>query len=375
MKKALIVTHVSGFLPQFEMRNVEALQGLGYNVHYASNFKNPQYGNDNSKLDNSGLICHQIDFARSPFRVIQNIRAFKQMCQLLKRERYAILHCHTPVGGAIARLASKMCRNKEMKVIYTVHGFHFFHGAPFRNWLIYYPIERLLARFTDILITINEEDFKLACRFKLKRHGKVKKINGVGIDVDKYKDIFEQRNVNHNFSSDKKITFLSVGELNSNKNHRLVIEALHKNPNENNFYIICGEGSEEQSLKKLVKKYNLEKQVRLIGYQKDIKTVLQQADIFIMPSFREGLPVALQEAMAAGLPVIATDIRGNHELIDEGKGGWLIPSNNIDAMAEIIKQVKKADVYSMGKYNLNKIRNYDKKRVTLAMYNIYCKML
>ncbi|ADL03173.1 glycosyl transferase group 1 [[Clostridium] saccharolyticum WM1] len=375
MKKVLIVSHVSGFLPQFEMENVKILQGLGYEVHYAANFKNPQYGNDNSRLKNSDVLCHQIDFARSPFRVIQNMKAYKQMRRLLNEEKYSILHCHTPVGGAIARLASTKCKNKEMKVIYTVHGFHFFHGSPLRNWLIYYPIERILARLTDILITINDEDYKLACGFKLKRHGEVKKINGVGIEVDKFKDIFEQRYLSRDFGSDKKITFLSVGELNSNKNHRLVIEALHKSTFEKALYIICGEGSEKQNLKKLVKKYNLERQVRLIGYKKDVKSVLRQADVFIMPSFREGLSVALQEAMATGLPIIATDIRGNNELIDEGKGGWLIPSNDVETMAERMIQIENADIYSMGKYNFNKIQNYDKKMVALAMRDIYCNML
>lgn len=375
MKKALIVTHVSGFLPQFEMGNVKILKELGYEVHYATNFKNPQYGNDNSRLQKNDLICHQVDFARSPFRVVENIRAYGQMRKLLSRENYDVLHCHTPVGGAIARLASATCSNKHMKVIYTVHGFHFFHGAPLKNWLIYYPVERILARLTDMLITINEEDYKIACRFRLKKNGKVKKINGVGIEVDKFRSIIEQRYSSHNNNLHKEITFLSVGELNSNKNHRLVIEALHRNSNKNHKYIICGDGAARQDLIKLVEKYKLEKQIRLIGYHRDVRAVLQLADVFIMPSIREGLSVALQEAMAAGLPVIATDIRGNHELIEDEKGGWLTPSNDIKAMADKILQAEKADWYSMGKYNLNKIQKYDKKLVTHAMQDIYSEML
>lgn len=375
MKKVLIVAHVSGFLPQFEMENVRILQELGYEVHYAANFKNPQYGNDNDRLKNSGVLCHQIDFARFPFRVLQNVRAYKQMCQLFNEKNYSLLHCHTPVGGAIARLASRKCKNKKIKVIYTVHGFHFFRGSPFRNWLIYYPIERVLARLTDTIITINEEDYKLASSFKLKNQGEVKKINGVGIEVEKFRDTFEQKYLNRKIQSNNKITYLSVGELNSNKNHRLVIKAMHKSGNKRDDYIICGEGNKKKYLQKLIKKYNLVKQVHLIGYMKDLKSVLQQADVFIMPSFREGLSVALQEAMAAGLPIIATNIRGNNELVDEGKGGWLVPSNDVKAMAEIMKQIENIDIYSLGKYNINKIRNYDKKIVALAMYSIYCKML
>lgn len=369
MKKVLLVTHVSGFVPQFEMNNVRILQEMGYEVHYASNYKKPQYGNDNSRLEGTGIIKHQVDFARSPLRIIQNITAYRQLRALLEKEKFVLIHCHTPVGGAIARLAARKSFHTGLKVIYTVHGFHFFHGAPVKNWLLFYPIERFLAHFTDRLITINEEDYRNACNFKLRKWGEVKKINGVGIEVEKFEGIAGKR-----FRKNE-IVFLSIGELNSNKNHKLVIESLHRIKRENYKYIICGQGKEKENLEKLIHKYNLENQVFLAGYKKDILEVLREADVFVMPSFREGLSVALQEAMAAGLPVIATNIRGNNELIDNGKGGWLIPSNDIDTMVNAMIEADRADLQKMSQYNLTKIKKYDKSKVSESMREIYSDIL
>lgn len=375
MKKVLLVTHVSGFVPQFEMDNVRNLQNMGYEVHYASNYKTPGYGDDNDRLDGTGIIKHQIDFARSPFRMIQNYRAYKQLLELVKKEQFSLLHCHTPVGGAISRIVASRSKDRGLKVIYTVHGFHFFRGSSVRNWMIYYPVEKFLARYTDILITINEEDYKTANHFKLRHGGRVIKLNGVGIKTDKLADLYNQRNSSIPYSRGRSVRFLSVGELNRNKNHRLVIEALVKLGPQNLSYKICGVGGEENKLKKLICKYKLEQQVELVGYQRDMQAIYKDADVFIMPSLREGLSVALQEAMAAGLPVIATNIRGNRELVVDGMGGWLVSSNNIDKMAEAIKGALNADLGVIGKYNLVKIKEYDKKKVSLAMRDVYREIL
>ncbi|MBO5278732.1 MAG: glycosyltransferase, partial [Lachnospiraceae bacterium] len=162
MKRVLIVTTVSGFVPQFEMNNVRILQEMGYEVHYASNFKNPHYGKDNHRLEGTGVVCHQVDFVRSPFRFIQNMRAYAQLRKLMRENQFQMVHCHTPMGGVLARLAARKYRRTGTKVLYTAHGFHFYKGAPVFNWLFYYPVEWLLARWTDVLITINEEDYQRA---------------------------------------------------------------------------------------------------------------------------------------------------------------------------------------------------------------------
>lgn len=323
MKLALIITTVSGFVPQFEMNHVQILQKLGYEVHYASNFHIPHYGIDNRRLEGSGIIPHQIDFVRSPFRFGKNFRAYRQIQTLLKEIPFDLIHCHTPMGGVLGRLAVKSIRKKQIRVIYTAHGFHFFCGAPIWNWLLYYPIERWLARETDVLITINQEDYICAQRFRLRQGGKVWKVNGVGIDItSQYLNFAEQRKKREEMGLTKEeYVFLSVGELTKRKNHQVAIQAfaaikeLCKQKKVK--YFICGEGPERKKLTKLIQRYDLEKIVTLLGYRSDIKELLAISNCFLFPSKQEGLPVAVMEAMAAGLPCICSDIRGNRDLVEQ----------------------------------------------------------
>ncbi len=379
MKKALIITTVSGFVPQFEMNNVFILQEMGYEVHYASNFHNPHYGSDNHRLDGTGIICHQVDFMRSPFHVMANLKAYRQLCRLLQEQRFHFIHCHTPMGGVLGRLAAEQNRKKQhsnCRVIYTAHGFHFYRGAPLINWIFYYPVERWLAHFTDILITINREDYQRAKRFHLRevkgKQGRVEKVNGVGIDVTYYQRIAIDREAVRKEIGIKKgqLLFLSIGELNHNKNHKVMIEALAKSKRDV-CYVICGEGKFKKVLEKLIKKYQLEDKVHLLGYRKDIPELLKASDLFVLPSFREGLSLSLQEAMACSVPVIASDIRGNRELIDRGKGGWLLHPKDKKGLVKIINTLEKSNLAFMGDYNGKKIEAYDRKIMIGKMRKIY----
>ena len=178
-KKALLVTTVSGFVPQFEMNNVRLLQERGYEVHYASNFDMPSYGDNNDRLKGTGIRCHQIAFAREPWNR-KNMSAVRELTALIRREGVRLLHCHTPMGAACARLAA--ARAGLHNVVYTAHGFHFFDGAPKKNWLIYYPVEKFLSRYTDSLLLINREDYARAKKKFSARHTDL--LPGVGIDIE-----------------------------------------------------------------------------------------------------------------------------------------------------------------------------------------------
>lgn len=327
MKRALIVTHVSGFVPQFEMNNVQILQEMGYEVHYASNFNNVGYGNDNRRLEHTGIVLHQVDFARSPFDFRAHRRALRQLKTLLKEEKFSLLHCHTPVGSVLARIAANSYRKKGMPVIYTAHGFHFFKGAPLSYWLMFYPTERLLARMTDILITINEEDYERAKRFCIRKKTDVRHIPGVGVDYAYWsgknlakgeRELIRERVRNElHVQADVKV-FLSVGELSMRKNHRAVIdvfEKINRQSEEKFCYWICGQGELEQDLQNQIDVAELHEKVHLLGYRSDIRDLMYAADVFIFPSRQEGMPVALMEALVTGMPVIASNIRGNRELI------------------------------------------------------------
>lgn len=376
MKKVLIVTHVSGFVPQFEMNNVRYLQGRGFEVHYAANFDMVSYGIDNSRLEHTGIICHHVPFERSPF-TIRNITIYRQLKALIEAERFSLIHCHTPMGGMMARMAGRKARKCGMRIIYTAHGFHFFKGASLLNWLIYYPVERFLSVFTDVQITINLEDYQRAQRFRAKQ---VVFIPGVGIDTGKLKDQvvdnYEEYRKSLGVSKDD-ICILSVGELVKNKNHKKVLEALKYLSDKPVKYLLCGQGSEEETLKNQVKALGLEEQVSFLGYRKDVAEIYEAADIFVFPSYREGLSVALMEAMGKGLPVVCSRIRGNEDLIQDPEGGFLISPKGAGGIAGAIRKLCDDEKLrrSMGRYNQEAVTCYDQKEVLKIMAQVYDKEL
>lgn len=320
MKKALLVTTVSGFVPQFEMNNVKILQEMGYEVHYAANYDMPSYGKDNSRLNGTGIIGHQVDFVRSPYSR-QNLRVYRQLKTLMQQEHFDLVHCHTPMGGVMARLAAHAAGVRP--VIYTAHGFHFFKGAPLINWLVYYPVERWLSRWTDQQICINQEDYERAKRFYARR---VDYVPGVGMDLKKLRILSEKERLEKREElgiEPQRQVLLSVGELIRRKNHESVIRAIAKLKDPSLLYLICGHGELEDDLKSLVNELGLTSQVWFAGYRTDVIDIYQISNLYIFPSYQEGLPMALLEAMSCGMPVICSDIRGSSDLMNGiHKDGW-----------------------------------------------------
>ena len=353
MKKALFAATVGSFF-NFERNDIKILQSMGYEVHIAANLNLSE--NDNFQAE--GIIRHQIDFARSPFAKT-NITAYKQLKQLFKENHFDIAHCHTPMGGVLARLTARKYRKQGTKVIYTAHGFHFFKGAPLKNWLLYYPVEWFLAHLTDELITINKEDYALAQKHMHAKH--VTYIPGVGVDTKKFsRDNFtdEMRQVKRRELgiSDNEKMLLSVGELITRKNHEAVIRALAKSDNVKYKYFICGQGELYNHLNDLIRKLKLSDRIFLLGFRTDISELCCCADLFIFPSFQEGLPVALMEAIASKTPVICSDIRGNTDLI---QGSALFDPNNIDEISSKITEYINNDKSEEAERNYSNLKMFD----------------
>lgn len=366
MRKALIITNTASMVHLFNSVNIGALQDEGYEVHIACNFIN---GNTASKeaieeykkeWKAKKIISHHIDFLRSPFS-LKSFKIYLQTKKLIESEDFDIIHCHTPIVSAFTRIAASKLKLKA-KVIYTAHGFHFYKGCPLFNWLTYFPTEKFLAPKTDLLITMNKEDYVLAQKHL--KASRVEFIDGVGINADKiYAAQTDRDGVRTmlGIPADQLI-MISVGEVNYNKNHKAAIKALSLCKTKNIHYVIAGVGSCIEEHMTFARMCDVADRVHFIGFRKDIYKILKSSDIFVFPSYREGLSVALTEAMACSLPVVASKIRGNIDLIDEDQGGFLCKPTDVKSMAKYI-DVLATDAElrrSMGSYNYEKSKKYDK---------------
>ncbi len=369
-KKALyIATVVKAHIAVFHLPYLKLLKDMGYEVHVAA--KNDY----ETHLDCVIPYCDKyfdVSFDRSPLKS-KNIKAYNEVKKIVTEEKYDIIHCHTPVGGLIARLAARNVRKNGTKVFYTAHGFHFYKGAPLKNWLLYYPVEKLCAHFTDVLITINQEDYALAQKkMKAKR---VEYVPGVGIDLAKFGQAAVDKSAKRNELGipEDAMLLLSVGELNKNKNHETVIKAIK---DLDVYYIIAGKGDLRLHLQSVIDELGLTDRVKLIGFRSDITELCAAADLFVFPSFREGLSRSLMEAMASGLPCVVSNIRGNADLIEDGKGGFLCTSASAEEFAAVLQELLQnaALRQKMGKNNRQKIKKFDVSVVENKMRKIYSEV-
>lgn len=383
MKRMLMMATTAAMIEQFNENNILILEEMGYEVHVAGNFKE---GNPISEerleqfkewlTQHNGKWFH-IPSTRKPTD-INNVKAYKQIINLIKEYKYEFIHCHTPIGSVIARCAA---HKTHTPIIYTAHGFHFYKGAPIKNWLIYYPVEKFLSRWTDVLILINKEDYE---RAKNKFHAKrTYYIPGVGIDINKYSDLKDKDKINKKRIElglkENDFVILSVGELIPRKNHEVVINAIDylnkKKQADHIIYLICGKGELYSTLSEKIRKENIEDKVFLLGYRTDISELCKCSDLFVFMSIQEGLPVALMEAMATGVPVIASKIRGNTDLIENKKSGILIKNTIVD-VANTIKLM--ANDYELRKYisknSIERIKQFSIENVMTKMKEIYIEI-
>lgn len=376
MKKALMVASVASMIKQFNMQNIILLQEMGYKVTVAANFEGLDHAPKKSSLElienleRIGVNTIQIGMDRSPLK-FKNFKAYSELRKLIKENEYDLIHCQSPVGGVLTRLAAI---KSKAKVIYTAHGFHFFEGAPRKNWLLFYPLEKFLSYFTDTLITINNEDYQ---RAKKKFHAKeTVYIPGVGIDTENF--------AQNNHSTEKiykdlelsKNDFLliSVGEINRNKNHEIVIRALADINNPSIKYAIVGIGPEQQKLKLLSEKLKISENILFLGYKNNVKEYLSIADAFVFPSKREGLGLAALEAMASGLPIVSSDIHGIKDYTENGVTGFTFDPNDMHSIINSINNMYALDENQkaiIGNRNKEIAKKFDINIVNKIMEGIY----
>nr|WP_317448645.1 glycosyltransferase family 4 protein [uncultured Sellimonas sp.] len=359
-------------ITNFSKPCLEKALELGYKVFYGVNRDNPE------ELESElPIYFYDSHTYRSILDLKNNYIAYKNMIKLIQKENIDVIHCNTPVGGIIGRICGK--KGNVNKVIYTVHGFHFYKGAPLINRTIFKMSEWIMAHWTDVIVTINQEDYEAAKKFRLKKNGKVYKINGVGIDTQEYGISSQERKKIRNKLGFKEEDFIciSVGDLVKNKNLTTLIRAISLLKGENIHYVVCGKGPEEKNLRQLAKNLGVEGKVHFMGFRKDIKNLLGISDCFLMSSKREGLPRSVMEAMATGIPCIVSDIRGNIDLIENNENGFLCEPNDYVNFARAIVKIQndKNIVKKFRINNLKKIKKYDSKIVRKQIGNIYEEIL
>lgn len=374
MKKILFISNIAKNVGSFSIASIAAAKKCGFEFYYAANWDaatDEQRAQDEKKY---GIKLVHIDLDRSPYSK-KNLQAYKQIVDFIKKEKIDYIHCNTPVGGVLGRLAGEKCNVK--RIIYEAHGFHFYDGAPKKNWLIYYPVEKWLANKTDAIITINNEDFKRAKRFKLRNNGQVYYVPGVGIDLSQYDIPDTVREIKRKELCLEKTDFalISMGDLIKRKNYATAIEVVAKINNPKVHYFICGKGSEEENLRELAKKFGVEKQVHFLGYRKDIKELLKSADVFLLTSNQEGLARSLMEAMASSLPCIVSNIRGNSDLIINNVNGFLCSDVNeyVTSIERLMQSPKCAKIFAQR--SLDNLKNFSIEKVENCIFDIYSKEL
>ena len=372
-KKVLFVaTVVKTHMMQFHIPYLKMFQEMGWETAVASrnDYENPE--------DCQIPYCdtyYDIPFERLPWKP-KNIHSYRMLKKIIDEGNYDIIHCHTPVGALIARMAALAARKKGTKVIYTAHGFHFFTGAPLQNWLMFYPVEWLLAPVTDVLITINREDY---ARAQKRLHAKrIEYVPGVGIRTEKFRNVSidraeKRRSLGY---GEDDFLVLTVAEMTANKNHITILKALallkERGELDNIHYLICGRGEMWASLEQSAKELGISDHVNFMGYRTDAVELYKASDLFAFVTFREGLSVALMEAMSSGMPIVCARIRGNTDLIEDGVSG-VFSDNNPEAVAEHILALYRDPEYrrSLGRAASEKVLMCDDKNVLQQVKDIY----
>ena len=375
-KKVLFVaTVVKTHMMQFHLPYLKMFQDMGWETAVASR---------NDYEDPADCVIPYCDtyfdipFERMPWKP-KNLTAYRMLKKIIDEGSYDIIHCHTPVGAMIARLAALSARKKGTKVIYTAHGFHFFKGAPLLNWLLFYPAEWLLAPVTDVLITINQEDHQRALK---QLHAKrIEYVPGVGIHTEKFRELTIDRTEKRRSLGygEEDFLALTVAEMTPNKNHITILKAMALLKDREEFrhihYLICGRGEMWASLEESARELGIADHVNFLGYRTDAPELYKASDLFLFVTFREGLSVALMEAMSSGMPIVCAKIRGNTDLIDDGVSG-LFSENHPEAVAEHILAMYRDPQRRqlLGKAAAEKALLFDDKNVLNQVKEIYLSL-
>lgn len=376
-QRILILATTASMIEQFNMNNIKILLSLGAEVHVGTNFSSPGTITSDissklvSRLHEMNVITHQIDFMRGIGTHRTNRKALRQVCDVIRENNITGIHAHSPLGGIIGRRAA---HKMNIRIIYTAHGLQFFKGGPVKDWLLFFPVEWFYAHWTDALITINKDDYKISKYLPVKNRYY---IPGVGINLESIRKIskINRKKMRINFRKKEGIheddfLLISVGELSKRKNHSTVIKAIHLINDPKIKYLIAGIGKEKGNLVSLIKKYNLEDKVFLLGYIRNLDSLYFSADLNMFISTREGLGIGGLDGVARGVYIIGNKNTGMKDYIDVPQNGLLVNDPmNVKEVAKNILRVKENHL----KVSVSNVKKFGHKNVDKEMKKIYIK--
>lgn len=367
--KVIFIANGDNHLINFHLPFMRFLQNRGYEVFAAAVFTE----RGKRKFQALGVSCCHIPFSRSPFSP-GNITAYCRLKELFETIHFDLIHLHTPIPAFLGRCLSRT--TGQGAVLYTAHGFHFYKGAPWHHWMLYYHAEKTAERWTDGLVVINDEDYRYARRMGFVPGKNLYLVPGVGVDLNEYREDRFPNKVRQELGiPEGKLLVTCVAEFSKNKNHRLLLQAwrgLEQNLRDDVYLLLVGEGATEGPCKEMVKKNNL-RHVIFLGFREDVPHILNESDIVVLTSKREGLPKCIMEAMACGKPVIATAVRGSRDLVQQGKTGYLVSPHGagelVHALERLIRDRDSRE--QMGKAGLAAVVSYSLESVLKEMASIY----
>lgn len=310
----------------------------GFEVHCVSS-----EGDYVEEIKKQGFYFHNIHIDRK-ISPVGNLKSVLQMVKLFKSIKPDIVHVHTPVAAVLGRIAAKLALVPT--IIYTAHGFYFHEGMSKKQYKLFFNIEKYIGRFfTDYIFTQSKEDFDVAVKNKFlskKKHDHYYHIsNGIdlghafnlkSIDDEKINQIKKDLGIQEN---DIVVSF--IGRLVKEKGIIDLLESFKHLKSENVKYLIIGDlPKSERDLEtaKTLNKYEENPNIIFTGQASNINELLYLSDIFCLPSYREGMPRSIIEAMAMKNAVIATNIRGSREEVVEDETGYLIDLNASKQIAD-----------------------------------------
>lgn len=368
-KKVLLAATVQSHIGQFHKPLMRLLKENGCEIHVAA--RDNLAEKNGLRLEYPDKVF-SIPFARSPLNVPALFKAAKALKRVLRENTYDVIHCNTPVAGVVTRLAARKYRKKGTRVFYTAHGFHFYHGAPKKNWIIYYPIERWMARYTDVLVTITDEDYRFASR---RFPCKVVRMHGVGANSERFFPVSEEEKqaIRTALGLGAGPILLNIGELLPNKNQKTAVAAMSKvlETYPDARLLIAGNGPEKENLEQQIISMGLSEHVTLLGYTTKADQYVKACDVLIACSYREGMPLNIMEAMLCGKPVVASHNRGHNELVGDGVTGYLVPADDSEAYAEKICVLLRGGADAMGRAGRARVQPYTAPAVREELRQLY----